>query len=134
MAPMSQPPASSGASAAGSDVSGRPPGPAHHDPGPPDEEILDGELIDEFAAGESPELASSRALTAPTAALPAVQAAAAAATGFVAGAATLALVRRHNARRGARTVTGRSRREEGLSIVASRSFLVDIHLIGRPGE
>ena len=34
--------------------------------------------------------------------LPAVQAAAAAATGFVAGAATLALVRRHSARKLAR--------------------------------
>ncbi len=38
----------------------------------------------------------------PSALLPAVQAAAAAATGFVAGAATLALVRRLNARRLAR--------------------------------
>ena len=50
------------------------------------------------------------------AALPAVQAAAAAATGFVAGAATLALVRRHSARQLAR-VTGR-RGAGGLPIVA----------------
>jgi hypothetical protein len=66
--------------------------------------------------------------------LPAVQAAAAAATGFVAGAATLALVRRHSARKVARTRNRQRRGGEGLSIIASRSFLVDVHLIAKPGE
>ena len=66
------------------------------------------------------------------AALPAVQAAAAAATGFVAGAATLALVRRHSARKVAR-VTGR-RGAGALPIVGTRSFLVDVHLIAKPGD
>lgn len=78
-----------------------------------------------------PVLAEVRAIEPVTpAALPAVQAAAAAATGFVAGAATLALVRRYSARKVAR---GRNRQRggEGLSIVASRSFLVDVHLIAK---
>ncbi len=69
----------------------------------------------------------------PSASLPAVQAAAAAATGFVAGAATIALVRRVSARRVARA---RARRPAhgGLPIVGTRSFLVDVHLIAKPGE
>jgi hypothetical protein len=66
------------------------------------------------------------------AALPAVQAAAAAATGFVAGAATLALVRRHSARKLARVSSRRG--AGGLPIVGTRSFLVDVHLIAKPGE
>lgn len=65
--------------------------------------------------------------------LPAVQAAAVAATGFVAGAATLALVRRHSARKLARTRQPR-RALDTLPIVGSRSFLVDVHLIAKPTE
>jgi hypothetical protein len=104
-------------------------------------EIVDGELVEEDLPGASadngsasPVLAPARALAVPVAALPAVQAAAAAATGFIAGAATLALVRRHGARRPVRPNPRRPRTDEGLSIVASRSFLVDVHLIGRPPE
>jgi hypothetical protein len=81
-----------------------------------------------------PVLAEVRPLApAQPAALPAVQAAAAAATGFVAGAATIALVRRVSARRVARA---RARRpaHSGLPIVGTRSFLVDVHLIAKPGE
>jgi hypothetical protein len=72
--------------------------------------------------------------------VPAVQAAALAATGFVAGAATAFVV----ARRGRRRMTlaaggrqrrrlGRRRRKKGLvgEIVSSNSFLVDVHLIRR---
>jgi hypothetical protein len=66
--------------------------------------------------------------------LPAVQAAAAAATGFVAGAATLALVRRRTARKLARARSGPRRAVDMLPIVGSRTFLVDVHLIGKPGE
>jgi hypothetical protein len=66
---------------------------------------------------------------------PAVQAAAAAATGFVAGAATIALVKRHSARKLARTQRNVSRRPvDMLPIVGSRTFLVDVHLIAKPGE
>lgn len=68
----------------------------------------------------------------PSAALPAVQAAAVAATGFVAGAAMLALMRRHATRKLARS--GLRRGVDALPIVGTRSFLIDIHLIAKPGE
>jgi hypothetical protein len=65
--------------------------------------------------------------------LPAVQAAAAAGAGFVAGAATIALVKRHAARKAARQVRGGSRRPADLlPIAATRSFLVDVHVIAKP--
>lgn len=67
--------------------------------------------------------------------LPAVQAAAAAATGFVAGAATVALVRRHSARKLVRAQRRAPRRAiDALPIVGSRTFLVDVHLLAKPGE
>jgi hypothetical protein len=69
-------------------------------------------------------------------ALPAVQAVAVAATSFAAGAATLALVRRHGDRkrlkRAARLPARRG--EDGFEIVASRRFMVDIHLLDRPSR
>jgi len=60
--------------------------------------------------------------------VPAVQAAALAATGFVAGAATVAVVARRRSR-----MTRRKRRKKGAigEIVGSNSFLVDVHLIRR---
>lgn len=61
----------------------------------------------------------------------AVQAAAVAVTGFAAGAATVAVVRRHRAKKARR---GLARRKDGKGlgeIRASRSFLVDIHLLNR---
>jgi hypothetical protein len=80
------------------------------------------------------------------AAAPAVQAAAAAAGGFVAGAAVFGLVQRRQRRaapsRGQRTPRGRRsgpRAEsaggvgELVHIVASRSVLVDVHLLAGPG-
>jgi len=99
-------------------------------------EPVDGEIVEpaevEVVDG-LPVLAEVRAIeTASLATLPAVQAAAAAATGFVAGAATLALVRRHSARKLARI--SRRRGSAGLPIVGTRSFLVDVHLIAKPGE
>ena len=63
--------------------------------------------------------------------LPAVQVAAVAATGFIAGAATLAVVKRRSARRLARARQQR-RAVDMLPIVGSRSFLVDVHLIAKP--
>ncbi len=76
-------------------------------------------------------------------ALPAVQAAAAAAGGFVAGAAVVGLVNRRHARALAR---GRERRgllrrgrggssagSDRLQIVGSRSLLLDVHLLGGSG-
>ena len=62
-------------------------------------------------------------------AVPAVQAAALAATGFVAGAATAAVVARRRGR------PSRRRRKKGKGaigeIVGSNSFLVDVHLVRR---
>jgi hypothetical protein len=69
------------------------------------------------------------------AALPAVHAAAAAATGFVAGAATVALVRRRSQRKLARVNRSAPRRAvDMLPVVGSRTFLVDVHLLAKPGE
>ena len=81
-----------------------------------------------------PVLSEVRAIERPSAAsLPAVQAAAVAATGFVAGAATIALVKRHSARKLARARPSAPRRAvDMLPIVGSRTFLIDVHLIGRP--
>jgi hypothetical protein len=91
-----------------------------------DEEIVDG----------LPVLAEVSTLEpASPAALPAVQAAAAAATGFVAGAAAIAIFRRRSARKLARSA-GSIRRggDRTVSIVGTRSFLVDVHLIAKPGD
>ena len=98
-------------------------------PAEPDYVNGDDEVVDGL-----PVLSEVRALDpAGAVALPAVQAAAAAATGFVAGAATLALLRRHTARRVARARLQR-RGPMGMPVVASRSFLVDVHLLAKPGE
>ena len=61
--------------------------------------------------------------------LPARQAAALAATGFAAGAVTVAVVSRRRATRPAR----RRKRKKGAmgEIVSSNSFLVDVHLLRR---
>lgn len=60
----------------------------------------------------------------------AVQAAAVAVTGFAAGAATVAVVRKARARKQVRA--RRSGKDKALGeIRATRSFLVDIHLLGR---
>ena len=85
----------------------------------PEEEVVDG----------LPVLAEPRVLErAQPAGVPARQAAALAATGFVAGAATVAVVQHRRRARGPR----RRRRKAGLGqIVASNSFLVDVHLIRR---
>jgi hypothetical protein len=55
----------------------------------------------------------------------AMQAAVVAATSFAAGVATIAVVRSHPLRR----LTRRRRRREVGRIVASRSFLVDVHVL-----
>ncbi|MBV8990373.1 MAG: hypothetical protein JO372_17620 [Solirubrobacterales bacterium] len=81
----------------------------------------------------TPVLAEVRPIERGPAGLPAVQAAVAMATGFVAGAATLALLRRLSTRRLARPEgTVRRGPVEMLPIVASRTFLIDVHLIAKP--
>ncbi len=65
--------------------------------------------------------------------LPAVQAAAVAATGFVAGAATVVAISRRVSR-GRPAVRRRGKRAAGpetLSVLGTRSFLLDVHLLGR---
>jgi hypothetical protein len=83
----------------------------------------------------------------PVTMIPAVQAAAVAAGGFVAGAAVLGLVHRRQRRSGALGVGRRagrrlakrgarpgSRAGELVQIVGSRSLLLDVHLLGRPDD
>ena len=84
----------------------------------------EGEIVDGL-----PVVAESRAVEPARPLVPARQAAALAATGFVAGAATVAVVHRRRSR-----APRRKRRKRGGTlgeIVASNSFLVDVHLIKR---
>jgi hypothetical protein len=97
----------------------------------------DGELIEARPAGSG--LEASRK------GIPAVQAAAAAAGGFMAGAAVVGLVGRRRSRtlgKGRRSRAMRGRRTgavkstgvaERLQIVGSRSLLLDVHLLGGSG-
>jgi len=68
---------------------------------------------------------------------PFVQVAAVAATGFVAGAATAAVLGRHLSRSQARRAasapaTVALRRAEPYEVLSSRRFVVDVHTIARP--
>jgi hypothetical protein len=88
------------------------------------EEVVDGlPVLAEVHPIEAAPLAS---------ALPAVQAAAAAVTGFVAGAATLAVMRRRHARRLARRAPGRPL--DLFPVSGTRTYLVHVHRITRPEE
>lgn len=88
-------------------------------------EVVDGQPVEPAAQAPVPEPVRP-------AQVPAVQAAALAATGFVAGAATVAVIRRRGARKALRRRKRSTRRGgEMLEIVSSRSFLVDVHLVNR---
>ncbi len=88
----------------------------------PDELEDDGEVVDGL-----PVVTEPRAVEAARPLVPARQAAALAATGFVAGAATVAVVHRRRSR-----APRRRRKARGLGeIVASNSFVVAVHLITR---
>jgi hypothetical protein len=95
------------------------------------DEAVDGEPVFDDGADQERSLVPSLGAALAPVATPAVQAAAAAATGFVAGAATLAIARRASARRVTRTAL--RRRADALPVLGSRSFLIDIHML-RPGE
>jgi len=88
----------------------------------------EGEVVDGLPVPAEPVAVPEPVRPAPVP-VPAVQAAALAATGFVAGAATAAVVARRRAR------PARRRRKKGKAaigeIVTSNSFLVDVHLIRR---
>ncbi len=81
-----------------------------------------------------PVLAEVRPIERAPASLPAVQAAAAAATGFVAGAATVALVRGTAHAAGPGSANDAAAPLDMLPVVGSRTFLVDVHLLAKPGE
>jgi hypothetical protein len=99
------------------------------------DEDLDPREYDEEEVDGLPVLVDVRPIEpAPPAPLPAVQTAAVAATGFVAGAATVALMMHRHARRLARMQGAPLRRPGGLPISGSRTFLVHIHTLRRPGE
>jgi hypothetical protein len=107
--------------------------------GEPVDEQIPLQPVDEQIAGEPvegvPVLVQARPMAPVTyAALPAVQAVAVAATSFVAGAAALALVRRHAARKLLRSRPVARRPVDMLPVVGSRTFIVDIHLLAKPGE
>jgi hypothetical protein len=82
----------------------------------------EGEVVDGL-----PVISETRVIENSRAVVPARQAAALAATGFVAGAATVAVVSRRRSR------LPRRRRKAGAlgQIVSSNSFLVDVHLLRR---
>jgi len=94
--------------------------PARH-PAPRVAELADG-----------PGRARGRGLSAGSAGQVAVQAAAVAATGLVAGAATTALVRAARGRRGTgRGTKGAGRTRDGVDVLETRTYVVDVHVLGR---
>jgi len=108
--------------------------PVDQELGGDDAEVVDALPVPEGAPplGEVPAPAQhgmrgSRGLT--VAGPVAVQAAAVAVTGFAAGAATVAVVRHRRAKKAVRT--RRKDRKALGDVRASRSFLVDIHLLNR---
>ncbi len=109
-----------------------------HEPRTYDEELLEAEAI-EMPASDDPGADAGPARPLPVRREDRAElsiwrdevraAALAAAGGLVAGAATVAVVR---ASRGGASMAKRSRRRErSVKVVASRSFLVDVHLLGR---
>lgn len=107
------------------------------------ESYEDAEVVDALPVPEPGEVRASRSVPAAAAeaarggarglvvATPvAVQAAAVGVTAFAAGAATVAVVRHRRARKSGRRLTAR-RGKGGPDVLATRSFLVDVHFLGR---
>lgn len=86
---------------------------------PSEPEVLDGTLV---------EVAPGTAVAARSLSPVAVQAAAVAGAGFVAGAAAIAMLK---GRRSRRLTLGRGRKGRRLDVVSTRTFLVDVHLVDR---
>jgi hypothetical protein len=95
---------------------------------------LEAEVIEEAdEGGERPLPAKSRPAEVAPLSTDARTVAMAAAGGIVAGAATVAIAKAASrvaspSKRSKRTLVGRSKRDD---VIASRSFLVDVHLLGR---
>ncbi|MGN6169459.1 MAG: hypothetical protein ACTHQQ_15000 [Solirubrobacteraceae bacterium] len=100
------------------------------------QELTEGESEREPRPEELPAIAELRALDRPSAAaMPTRQAAALAATGFVAGAAAAALVRRRGGRRVRRNGRlGARRSAEGLPVISTHTYLLRVQVLGRPAE
>jgi hypothetical protein len=104
------------------------------------EEVLEGEAVEEPLTGESEPLAQPNRLPERSRSAEVEPwrdemrtAAIAAAGGLVAGAATVAALRAVRSGAGPRRQRARRlgrRRQEPPSVIASRSFLVDVHLLG----
>ena len=93
---------------------------------------VDSAAVQEPAANEVsnlPVLAEARPIERPADAMPPISTAAAG--GFLAGVATFVLVRMLRRARGARVPLRRGRRQKGLEVTATRSFLVDVHVLKR---
>ena len=104
------------------------------DAAPPEELDAEIEVVDAL-----PVVSSRREVARSAAALPAVQTAAAAATGFMVGAATLALLRRHDSRRltrELRDLRGRiePRRPPEVPMEPGQSYLVHVRVFSRPPQ
>ena len=95
-----------------------------------DGELAEGEVVDGLpvVAEDDDGVVEARAPFSGAVSVPTVQAAALAATGFVAGAATVAVVSRRRSRKAAK-----KRKKIGPigEIVSSNSFLIDVHLLRR---
>ena len=87
------------------------------------EEIQDGEVVDGLPVITESGVVEERAAIS----VPAVQVAALAATGFVCGAATVAVVSRHRTKRAAK----KRKSSPFGEIMSSSSFLIDVHLLRR---
>jgi hypothetical protein len=87
------------------------------------EEVQDGEVVDGLPVITESGVVEERAPIS----VPAVQVAALAATGFVAGAATVAVVSRHRTKRAAK----KRKSSPFGEIMSSSSFLIDVHLLRR---
>jgi hypothetical protein len=102
---------------------GAEPGGAAADPGDEDVEVVDALPVPGGAWPVEPQRRGAPPV--------ARQAAAVAATGFVAGAATVLAARQA---RGARRRRRERRAQLPVTVVASRSFLIDVHLLAPRGE
>jgi hypothetical protein len=87
------------------------------------EELQDGEVVDGLPVVTESGVVEERTPIG----VPAVQVAALAATGFVAGAATVAVVSRHRTKRAAK----KRKSSPFGEIMSSSSFLIDVHLLRR---
>ena len=98
--------------------------------GPEGVEVLEGEVLDAVPAHAE----VRRLEPAPPAILPAMQAAAMTAGGFFAGALAMALVKRVAARRLGEVAPALPDRFDNWPAGTSRTYLVNVRLVTRPGE